>query len=275
MILLQHSINAPLGYIGANGGEFNLSNWYPCPQNVAFHFFGTNPDVSGTSVCICGTSDSCQYVWFIGFTAVEEHKGGTNNPWQQPFVRFFPVFLKYRMEWWFERWPYTLLPCSSTACTSICSNWLWRPVITCDDVHTNWISLSLCSSNNLGKPSFKEPAAGTQCRQYRLHLGRWTPLVSYRYTMSRHCIFYSWVDQSRLENCFLINSVQHLYHRMLVIIELINQGSDNPLRHQFGLDFKFLWIQILIMLQHSASTLSLVLHAHRGLWDQDFILWFT
>jgi len=213
----QHSINSPLGFIGASSAEFsefNLSNWAPHTQNAAFRFFGTNTDVSDSSQCapVVRPTPVNRY----GLLATQQQENTRVGPTIPDFSRSLDSSLCSLNT---ERngdlnnsprvdaldAPIQFFPPPQPAQASVQTDYR-EPVIPCDDVH--WISLSLGSSNNLGKTSFKEPAAAARSRQQS------APEGDGLHSLATASVLLNMSD-NRTDGA-----------------SGDNQGSDSPLRHQ-------------------------------------------
>lgn len=164
----HHSINSPPGFIGASSGdfnEFNLSNWSTHPQNAPFHFFGTNTDVSDSSQCASVVRPTP--VNRYGLLATQHQENARAGPTIPDYSRSLDSsFCSINTERNGDLnnsprvdaldAPIQFFPPPQAAQASVQTDYR-EPVITCDDAH--WISLSLGGNSNLGKTSFKEPAA--------------------------------------------------------------------------------------------------------------------
>lgn len=141
MILLQYSINSPLGYIGASSGEFNLSNFSPSECSISFLWY--------KSRCFRYLNVHMWYFWLLSICMVcWLHSCSRTQGWDQQSLTSHSLdsSLCSLSTEWNGRWPYTLLPSSTPACTCMCSNWLWRPVIRLIGFHsvyllvTTWVN---------------------------------------------------------------------------------------------------------------------------------------
>lgn len=201
----QHNINSPLGFIGASSGEFsefNL-NWSTHPQNAPFRFFGTNTDVSDSSQCASVVRPTP--VNRYGLLATQQQENTRVGPTIPDYSRSLDSSLCNSPRVDAVDAPIQFFPPSQPAQASVQTDYR-EPAITCDDVH--WISLSLGSSNNLGKTSFKEPVAAARSRQQSAPEGDGLQSLATASVLMK-------MSDNRIDGA-----------------SGDNQGSDSPLRHQ-------------------------------------------